>query len=164
MLQALSAGAPLVLAIDDVQWLDRASERALAFAVRRLPPRVSLLLTRRADRAAPLPLGITEALPPSSLERIDVTPLTVAALHHLILANLRAAPFRPMLLRIASASGGTERLLVLRVTAEGDSTSLRFTGSRRGPRASSVRDVRYVPRPASLPRSAARSSCVLLRM
>jgi DNA-binding CsgD family transcriptional regulator len=106
MLQALSAGAPLVLAIDDVQWLDQASERALAFAVRRLPPRVSLLLTRRADRGAPLPLGITEALPPSSLERINVAPLTVAALHHLILANLGAAPSRPMLLRIASASGG----------------------------------------------------------
>jgi DNA-binding NarL/FixJ family response regulator len=106
MLQTLSADAPLVLAIDDVQWLDRASERALSFAVRRLPPQISLLLTRRSDRAAPLPLGITEALPPSSIERIDVTPLTVAALHHLMRTNLGAALSRPMLLRIASASGG----------------------------------------------------------
>jgi DNA-binding NarL/FixJ family response regulator len=106
MLQALSADAPLVLAIDDVQWLDRASERALSFALRRLPPQISLLLTRRSDSAATLPLGVDEALPASSLERIDVTPLTVAALHHLIRANLGAAPSRPMLLRIASASGG----------------------------------------------------------
>jgi DNA-binding NarL/FixJ family response regulator len=106
MLQALSADAPLVLAIDDVQWLDRASERALSFAVRRLPPQISLLLTEKSDRAAPPPLGISEALPPSSIERIDVTPLTVAALHHLIRDNLGAAPSRPMLLRIARASGG----------------------------------------------------------
>jgi predicted ATPase len=33
MLRALSANAPVMLAIDDVQWLDPASERALSFAV-----------------------------------------------------------------------------------------------------------------------------------
>jgi DNA-binding NarL/FixJ family response regulator len=106
MLQAVAASAPVVLAIDDAQWLDRASERALAFAVRRLPSGISLLLTRRADRAAPMPLGMADALPGSSLERLDVTPLTVAALHHVIGTSLGAAPSRPMLLRIAAASGG----------------------------------------------------------
>jgi DNA-binding CsgD family transcriptional regulator len=34
--RALAAGAPLIVAIDDVQWLDPASARALTFALRRL--------------------------------------------------------------------------------------------------------------------------------
>src|SRR5688572_22461332 len=35
-LEALVAEAPVVLAVDDVQWLDPSSARALAFALRRL--------------------------------------------------------------------------------------------------------------------------------
>src|SRR5207248_724039 len=48
---------------------------------------------------------------------------------------------------------------MLRSTSYGGrlGASLRFTGLRRGPRASSVQSLRYMPRPASLPRSAARS-------
>ena len=57
LLQALAASGPLILAIDDVQWLDRASARALEFAVRRLPPRVNLLVTQRADSSDELPLA-----------------------------------------------------------------------------------------------------------
>jgi hypothetical protein len=38
LLQRLLADAPLVVAIDDVQWLDRASARVVAFVVRRLTP------------------------------------------------------------------------------------------------------------------------------
>jgi DNA-binding CsgD family transcriptional regulator len=106
MLDALAASAPVLLAVDDVQWLDRASERTLSFAVRRLPARVSLLLTRRSDRGAPLPLGLDDALPGSSVERVEIGPLSVAALHHVIRAEIGAAPSRPMLVRIASASGG----------------------------------------------------------
>jgi AAA ATPase domain len=45
VLAQLAAFGPVLLAIDDVQWLDSASERALSFAARRLPPRVGLLLT-----------------------------------------------------------------------------------------------------------------------
>ena len=37
LLRASAADAPLVVAVDDVQWLDRASAAALAFALRRLP-------------------------------------------------------------------------------------------------------------------------------
>ena len=37
-LRALSRERPLLVAVDDVQWLDRASEDALAYAARRLQP------------------------------------------------------------------------------------------------------------------------------
>src|SRR5205823_10802368 len=48
VLQLLSERGPIVIAVDDVQWLDPSSSRALAFALRRLDASpVSLLLTRR---------------------------------------------------------------------------------------------------------------------
>ena len=40
VLAQLAASGPVLPTIDDVQWLDSASERALSFAARRLPPRV----------------------------------------------------------------------------------------------------------------------------
>jgi hypothetical protein len=106
VLQALTANGPVILAIDDVQWLDRASARVLEFAVRRLPPRVNLLVTQRADSSDEPPLGLADELAEGSLERMRVGPLSVAALHHLIRARLGAAPSRPLLVRIASSSEG----------------------------------------------------------
>ena len=63
VLAALAETGVLLVAIDDVQWLDPASAGALAFAARRLPPRVGLLLTRRGDPAELPPLGLQRALP-----------------------------------------------------------------------------------------------------
>lgn len=47
VLTSLAADRPLVVAVDDVQWLDRASERALEFAARRLPTRLGIVVARR---------------------------------------------------------------------------------------------------------------------
>jgi predicted ATPase len=48
----LLASGPLLVAVDDVQWLDAPSAAALAFAVRRLREEpVALLLTRRLEEA-----------------------------------------------------------------------------------------------------------------
>src|SRR5205085_359720 len=41
---ALAAAGPVVVAVDDVQWLDRASERALEYLARRSPARSGMLL------------------------------------------------------------------------------------------------------------------------
>ena len=49
---------PVVIAIDDVQWVDLASRRALEFAVRRLPAQVGLFVTRRSGGGAEVPLGL----------------------------------------------------------------------------------------------------------
>ncbi len=106
VLTALAAERPLLLAIDDVQWLDAASERALAFAARRLPPKLGLLLARRAERGDDLPLGLARPLPQDRLERIVPGPLSLAALHHLIKDRLGSSLPRPLLARLAEASGG----------------------------------------------------------
>ncbi|MGH7482778.1 MAG: AAA family ATPase, partial [Longimicrobiales bacterium] len=106
VLGALAASGPLILAIDDVQWLDRASGRGLEFAVRRLPPRVHLLVTQRSDSSDEPPLGLAGTLPEASVERIRLGPLSVAALYHVIRARLGAPLSRPVLVRISSSSGG----------------------------------------------------------
>ncbi len=106
VLAALAADRPLVVAIDDVQWLDRASERALEFAVRRLPVGVALLLSRRTESGVALQHGPELAVPPEQLVRVPIGPLSLAALHHLIAGRLGGAPSRLMLVRLTSASGG----------------------------------------------------------
>ena len=100
VLKALAEKSPVVVAIDDLQWLDRASQRALEFASRRLPARVGVMSTRRSQG------GVPRALAPDSVERVVLGPLSVAALHELIRSQLGTAPARPVLVRIASASGG----------------------------------------------------------
>ncbi len=52
-LRSLAQHGPLLVAVDDVQWLDRASEDALAFAVRRLvdEPAAFLLARRPGPRS-----------------------------------------------------------------------------------------------------------------
>ena len=46
---------PIVIAVDDVQWLDASSTTALAFALRRLPAQnIHMLLSRRAGAGIPV--------------------------------------------------------------------------------------------------------------
>ena len=65
VLRAAAAEAPVLVAIDDVPWLDEATVRALDFSVRRLQDdRVGFLLARRATATdEPLPHWLA-ALPP----------------------------------------------------------------------------------------------------
>ena len=54
VLRLLAEPGPLVVAIDDVQWLDLPTSRALAFALRRLGEApVLLLLAQRVAKRAP---------------------------------------------------------------------------------------------------------------
>lgn len=97
VLAALARETPVLVAIDDAQWLDRASALGLEFAARRLPAGTRLLLARRPDGAAFAAGGAV---------RVGVGPLSLAALHHVLRANLGAAPARPMLVRIAETARG----------------------------------------------------------
>lgn len=100
----LAAEGPVIVAIDDVQWLDAASERVLAFAARRLPQRVALLLSQRSETAVQLPLGLTATA--DRVDRLQLSPLSLAALHKLIHSRLGISLGRPILVRLAAASNG----------------------------------------------------------
>jgi hypothetical protein len=63
-LRTLAEQRPIVVAVDDVQWLDSASSGALAYAARRLrAERVGLLLSRRAPLASSLLDELRRSLP-----------------------------------------------------------------------------------------------------
>ena len=102
----LGSEQPVLVAIDDVQWVDLASRRALEFAVRRLPAQLRLLVTRRGEGAAEAPLGLDRALPPDAFQRVVLGSLSLASLHHIVRERLGTSPTRPMIARIAEASGG----------------------------------------------------------
>jgi DNA-binding CsgD family transcriptional regulator len=106
VLTIVAAEQPLVVAVDDAQWLDPASARALEFAVRRLPTPSGLVLTRRAAVGADLPLALGQALPDDRLERLVPRPLSLAAVYHLIWERLGVSLPRRVLVRLVAASGG----------------------------------------------------------
>lgn len=103
-LELLAEAQPLLVAIDDVQWLDPPSTVALAFALRRTGAPMRLLLARRTGTITPT--SLESALPAPSVERLHRGPLTVGALQAVLRErNVRVFP-RPTLLRIHETSGG----------------------------------------------------------
>lgn len=105
VLRSLATEGPLIVAIDDLQWLDSASAITLGFALRRLGDvPVGILAARRSGMPSPLDL---DALPPATARyRVPLAPLTLAATHHVLKGYLGAALPRAALVRIHEASGG----------------------------------------------------------
>ncbi|MBA3788704.1 MAG: AAA family ATPase, partial [Actinobacteria bacterium] len=107
VLRALASGRPVVVALDDAQWIDAPSTSALVFAVRRLDelPVALLLAVRSADLEADLP-ALVAALPDDRVRRARVGPLSLGALHSLIRQRLGMTFPRPVLGRLHKTSGG----------------------------------------------------------
>jgi DNA-binding CsgD family transcriptional regulator/tetratricopeptide (TPR) repeat protein len=107
VLTSLAASAPLLVAIDDVQWLDRPSARVLEFAVRRLAGHpVGFLLSLRTPAEGAGPLGLDRAIGDEQLDHIRVSGLSAGALHQLIKERLGGTFSRAGLLRLHSATSG----------------------------------------------------------
>jgi DNA-binding CsgD family transcriptional regulator len=105
-LQALAEREPILVAIDDVQWLDASSASALAFALRRLPDQnVRLLLSRRLGDGIPVS-ELELALDDRLVERQLVGRLSLGALQSILQARLGRRFARPTLVRLHEASGG----------------------------------------------------------
>jgi DNA-binding CsgD family transcriptional regulator len=106
VLQLLSEEGGVLIAVDDVQWLDSSSSAALSFALRRLPSEhVTLLLARRLVEGAP-PVELVRALDAERVQRVAVGPLSVGGLHRFLHERLGRAFARQTLLRIHERSGG----------------------------------------------------------
>ena len=106
-LRALARASPILVAVDDLQWLDAPSQSVLSFAARRLTDEgVGLLITQRALDAGPVPLDLDRAWPRDRVASIRVGPLALGALHRLVHERLGIALPRPLLLRLVEASGG----------------------------------------------------------
>jgi DNA-binding CsgD family transcriptional regulator len=105
-LQLLAEDKPVLVAIDDLQWFDVSSARALAFALRRLAADDVLLLLARRLVGRAQPSELEQALGAESVQRVPLGPLSVGALHRLLRDRLGRAFARQTLLRIHERSGG----------------------------------------------------------
>jgi DNA-binding CsgD family transcriptional regulator len=101
-LRALAATAPLVVAIDDVPWLDRASADTLVFAARRLGDcDVRFLLARRPGAASALETAFADRE-----ETLAIRALSIGAIRRLLFDRLVYSPPRPVLQRLYDTAGG----------------------------------------------------------
>jgi DNA-binding CsgD family transcriptional regulator len=106
-LRSLAARGEVLLAIDDVQWLDGPSAAALGFAVRRLGESpVSLLLGRRVGHPPAEARPLEEALAWRGMGSIRLGPLSPSAVRHLIGDRLDVSLPQSVLQRVHETSGG----------------------------------------------------------
>jgi DNA-binding CsgD family transcriptional regulator len=104
LLERAASRGGVVVAIDDLQWVDAASAAALSYALRRLVVSpASVIATLRAD--LPDRVGMADALGPR-LEELRLGPLTLSGLFHVIEAGLGRKLSRPTLQRVADSSNG----------------------------------------------------------
>lgn len=103
VLRAAGADVPIVLAIDDAQWLDAATRNALRFAFRRLASeRIGVLVALRAiPGGSPLPLGLGP-----TTRRLTLGTLNDQAIRRLLQRELGTLAPGATLRRIAQISGG----------------------------------------------------------
>jgi DNA-binding CsgD family transcriptional regulator len=106
-LQLLSDRGPIVIAVDDVQWLDPSTSQALTFALRRLGTSpVSVLLARRLDLGERNRHSDLERALGDRVRQVALGPLSVGAVHRLLRDHMGTAFPRQTLIRIHEHAGG----------------------------------------------------------
>ena len=107
-LRALAGRAPVLVAVDDVQWLDASTAAALTFAVRRLLEDgvVSLLAARRLGTEHGSRFRIEQALAADDVVSLRLEGLSVGGLGRLLAHRLQITLPRPTVLRIHETSAG----------------------------------------------------------
>jgi hypothetical protein len=105
VLDRLAADMPVLLAIDDYQWVDTPSAQVIEFAVRRLSSPVGVVAAlRTGERGGQEPwLRLPD---PGRVQRVRVGPLSLGALHQMLRERAERSFPRPVLARIQQVSGG----------------------------------------------------------
>jgi DNA-binding CsgD family transcriptional regulator len=106
VIQILAQASPVLVAVDDLQWLDSSSAHAIGFAARRATGRVGLLATFRTDSRRDRAPSWFLPPPPAELTRIRLGPLSVGALHAAVSRRLGRSLSRPQMSRIYEVSAG----------------------------------------------------------
>ena len=103
VLRALAARGSLLIAVDDVQWVDSSSAETLAFAARRLDGQpIRFLLAKRARTSSLL----EQAYARGRIERLEIGPLSLGATERLLTERLGSSVSRRELGRIADLTLG----------------------------------------------------------
>ncbi len=106
-LRSVASSSPVVVAVDDVQWMDPPSVRVLHFVVRRLQDeQVGLMTAARGARADDDPLGVVSAFAEDRAHAVHVGPLSQDALERVLRAKVGEGFSRTTLLSLHEMSGG----------------------------------------------------------
>ena len=106
VIERLADDGPVLLAIDDMQWLDVSTMHVVGFAARRLSGPVGLLGSVRTEARSGAGAGWLQLPRPDAVNRIRLHPLGVHDLHAAVSARLRRSFSRPTIGRIHQVSGG----------------------------------------------------------
>ena len=108
VVRTLAARSPVLIALDDVQWLDTSTSNVMAFVLRRLADEpVRIIASHRHGAGTPSGrLELAEAIGRDRVDRITVGPLDEEATGRMLRARLGADLSRPVILRIHSVSQG----------------------------------------------------------
>jgi DNA-binding CsgD family transcriptional regulator/tetratricopeptide (TPR) repeat protein len=104
--EALAVDAPVLLAVDDVQWLDSSSRDVISFAARRVKGRVGVLVTERTEGDGGRAASWLQVSRPDVVATLRVGPLSLGGLHTLVSDRLGRSFPRPTITRIHEVSGG----------------------------------------------------------
>lgn len=106
VLRTLAAERSVLVAVDDAQWLDPSTARALRYALRRLDSDpVGVLATVRTEQEAEDTLALVKSLPPGRVASLRLGPLEVGDLREMIgPVTPKASPVT--MSKIAEVSGG----------------------------------------------------------
>jgi predicted ATPase len=101
----LAESTYVVVAVDDIQWLDSSTAGVLPLALRRLDGApVGMLATRRVAPGVRAPFELARIF--GRLEEVSLDPLGLAELHRMLSDRLGLELSRPELIRVLEASGG----------------------------------------------------------
>ncbi|HEY3005545.1 MAG TPA: AAA family ATPase [Kribbellaceae bacterium] len=106
LLRELAADGPVLLAVDDIQWLDPETASALAFVARRLPERgLGMLLAWRTERRGGAEPELVGAVADVGV-RLPVRPLEPAACERVVLEQLARPVPGAVIRRAVQVSAG----------------------------------------------------------
>ena len=104
VVRALAVERPVLVALDDAQWLDASSADVLTFMLRRLETEPVAVLATVRGRPVKVPLELDRAF--AVFRRLPIESLSVGAIHRLLWGRLGIAVPRPVIMRIHSITGG----------------------------------------------------------
>lgn len=105
VIERTARSAPVLVAIDDLQWLDPPTALVVAAVARRSAGAIGFLVTARTGDTARTNV-LLEPSRPDRLQRAQLNPIPVGALHAMIASNLGTALPRPKMLWVHEVSGG----------------------------------------------------------
>ena len=106
VIERLADDGPVLVAIDDLQWIDPSSMHVAAFAARRLSGPVGVLGSVRTEAGGAAGASWLQMPRPDAVNRIRLHPLGIHDLHAAVSARLRRPFSRPTMGRIHEVSGG----------------------------------------------------------